>query len=168
MSRVPVIREVAWLAVVPQLVILAAFITIAAVLRRGYDDRALIFGASTYLVLSFILRNIVSRHHRLGVRLIRAQRFEAAILHFAKSVDFFARHRWIDQFRAVTLLSASRMSYREMAMCNIAFGLSQLGRGSEAKTVYQNVLREYPDNSLANAAMRMITAAESSSGAGAG
>lgn len=168
MSRVPIVREVAWLAVLPQLAILASFIGIAAVVREGYDDRALMFGAAAYLVLSFVLRRTVSRHHRIGVRMMRSQDFEAAIPHFAKSADFFARHRRIDRLRAFTLLSASRMSYREMAMCNIAFGLSQLGRGSEAKIAYQNVLREYPDNSLANAAIRMITAAESAGATGAG
>jgi hypothetical protein len=125
-------------------------------------------GAAAYLVLSFILRQTLSRHHRIGVRLMRLQRFEAAIPHFARSAEFFARHPGIDRFRAFTLLSASRMSYREMAMCNIAFGLSQLGRGSEAKIAYANVLNEYPDNSLATAAMRMIVAAESSRATGAG
>lgn len=66
----------------------------------------------------------------------------------------------IDKLRAFTLLSAARMSYREMGLCNIAFGLSQLGRGADAKAAYQRVLRDYPDNSLANAALAMIVSAE--------
>ena len=159
MSRIPVVREIAWLGVVPQLALLAAFIAIAAVV--GGRDDALLFGAGFYVLLSFALRFTVSRQHRIGVRLMRSQKFEAAIPHFTKSAEFFREHPWVDRFRALTLLSASRMTYREMALCNIAFALSQLGRGAEAKAAYESVLSEYPDNSLANAAIRMIRAAES-------
>ena len=168
MTRVPIIREVAWLAVIPQLGILAAFIAGAAAVRGGYDDHAVLVGAGAYVALSFTLRHTLSRQHRIGVRLMRAQRFEDAMPHFARSAEYFERHQWLDKFRAFTLLSAARMSYREMALCNIAFGLSQLGRGAEAKSAYEYVLREYPDNPLANAAIRMIRATESSGAPRAG
>jgi len=168
MTRVPIVREVAWLAVLPQLVILGVFIAIAAALRGGYDDHALISGAGAYLALSFVLRYTVTRQHRIGMRLMKAHRFEDAALHFERSAEYFGRHPLLDKLRAFTLLSAARMSYREMALCNIAFALSQLGRGAEAKSAYERVLREYPDNSLANAAMRLILSAESAAASRAG
>ena len=120
------------------------------------------------MVLSFVLRYTITLQHRRGVRLMKAQRFEDALPHFEISAEYFGRNRWVDQLRAFTLLSAARMSYREMALCNIAFGLSQLGRGVEAKEAYERVLREYPDNSLAVAALRMILAAESAAASRAG
>jgi tetratricopeptide (TPR) repeat protein len=159
--RVPIVREVSWLAVLPQLLILASFIAIAALLGGGYDDRTLIFGAGTYLGLSFVLRHTVTRQHRIGIRLMKARKFEEALPHFELSAEYFGRHALIDKLRAFTLLSAARMSFREMALCNVAFGLSQLGRGAEAKAAYKRVLREYPDNPLASAALNMIVAAES-------
>jgi tetratricopeptide (TPR) repeat protein len=160
MVKVPVVRELAWLAVLPLLAILAAFVAIAAALRGRYDGRALLFGAGAYLMLSVTLRHTLSRQHRRGVRLMQTRRFEEALSHFHASVRYFDQHPMVDKLRAITLLSAARMSYREMGLCNIAFGLSQLGRGADAKAAYQRVLREYPNNSLANAALTMIVSAE--------
>jgi tetratricopeptide (TPR) repeat protein len=168
MTRVPIVREVAWFAVLPQLAVIFACMALVAAARGGYDDRVPLFGAGGYCALSLVLRYTISREHRIGVRLMRAQRFEDALPHFEKSAAFFGRHPRVDRFRAFTLLSASRMSYREMALCNIAFGLSQMGRGSDARAAYDRVLREYPDNSLANAAMNMISAAESAGPSRAG
>ncbi|MCO5934286.1 hypothetical protein NAF17_01935 [Mucilaginibacter sp. RB4R14] len=48
------------------------------------------------------------------------------------------------------------MTYREMGLCNIAFSLTQLGRGAEGKDVYIKVLEKYPENGAAIAALKMM------------
>ena len=44
-----------------------------------------------------------------------------AINEFQKSYDFFEKNQWVDKYRYLTLLTASKSSYREMALNNIAF-----------------------------------------------
>jgi hypothetical protein len=143
------------------LLIMAAFVAVAAVVSGRYDNPALFSGVGAYLVLSVVLRYTVTREHRNGVRLMRAGRFEDAVPAFQRSVAFFERHPRIDRLRAFTALSASSMTYREMAMCNIAFALAQLRRGEAAKNAYERVLAEYPDNGMARAALNIILGTES-------
>ena len=57
-------------------------------------------------------------------------------------------------------MSASAMSYREMALCNIAFCYSQIGKGMKAIEYYQRVLKEFPNSGLAQSALRMIESGE--------
>lgn len=72
MAKVPSVRDVAWLAVIPQLAILTTFIVIATVVRGRYDNPALMLGAGAYLVLSFALRHTLTRQHRIERTLLRA------------------------------------------------------------------------------------------------
>lgn len=88
------------------------------------------------------------------------QHFAESIPYFQESADFFAKHPMIDRLRAVFLLSPSKFSYREMALCNIAFAHAQLGNGREAKEMYQQVLAEYPENGLASVALKLIRGLE--------
>ncbi|HEX7447932.1 MAG TPA: hypothetical protein VF306_10325 [Pirellulales bacterium] len=53
-------------------------------------------------------------------------------------------------------MSSSAISYREMALCNIAFCYAQLGNGENAELYYRRTLDEFPDSGLADAALRMI------------
>ncbi len=53
-------------------------------------------------------------------------------------------------------MTPSAMSYREMALCNIAFCYSQIGKGEQALKYYQQAISEFPDCGLAEAAIRMI------------
>jgi len=144
-----------------QLGIAAVFVAIVSLVRGGFDETAFMMGAAAYFVVAMTLRYTVTWQHRTGFRLMKAGEFERALPYFERSAAFFSAHPQVDRFRAITLLSAAQFSYREMALCNLAFGLAQLGRGAEAKAAYERVLREYPGNPIANAAMRMILATES-------
>jgi len=55
------------------------------------------------------------------------------------------------------------MTYREMALINIAFAHSQIGDGRTAKAYYERTLRDFPQNSIARAALRLIHSVEKSS-----
>ena len=100
-------------------------------------SNGIILGAAAYLTYSLGSRMFIARAHRRGMRLYRSQQYAAAIQAYEESYDFFARNTWIDRFRAITMMSPSAISYREMALCNIAFCYSQLGDGEKAESYYR-------------------------------
>jgi tetratricopeptide (TPR) repeat protein len=119
-------------------------------------SNGVILGAAVYLAYSIGSRMMIARDHRRGMRLYRQQQFVAAIQAYEDSYEFFARNEWIDRCRALVMMSASAASYREMALCNIAFFYSQLGNGEKAESYYRRALDEFPNSGLAAAALRMI------------
>ncbi len=159
-GSVPIVRQIAWLSFLPQLLIIGLMIYMYSLLDI-HDS--LLAGTSTYLILSLSLRHLIPRDHRKGMRLVNKHSFEEAIPFFDKSVAYFSKNSWIDKFRFITLLSSSKMAYREMGLCNIAFCYGQIGNGKKAREYYSNVLLQYPDNGLAISALNMIKAAQKES-----
>jgi tetratricopeptide (TPR) repeat protein len=102
------------------------------------------------------LRYFVPKSHREGMKFTKQQDFEKAIDSFKKSFEFFTKYRWVDNNRYLTLLSSSRMCYREMALCNIAFCYSQIGKGTKAIEYYSLVLEEFPENGLAVSGLAIL------------
>ncbi|KGK28677.1 hypothetical protein EL45_19520 [Cellulophaga sp. E6(2014)] len=123
-------------------------------------EKAFLYGAMTYLVISFSLRNLIPRDHRNGIKKNNAEKFEDAIPDFEKSYAFFKKNEWIDKYRFITLLSSSKMSYREMALANIGFCYSQIGDGVKSKEYYERTLKEFPESGLAKSALKMMSAME--------
>ncbi len=117
MSKTPIVRPVSWLNAAATLGILAIFVLVGYALNR---TSGVFFGAVIYLALSQLLRRVIPRHHRNAIRHCRRGEYELAIPEFQKSVAFFRAYEWIDRFRAVTMLSAAGMWYREMAIMNNA------------------------------------------------
>lgn len=157
--RTPMIKQVSWLAAVPQFAIIVAAMFIASQLSSG---NGLLWGAGAFLAYSFGSRKLMTRDHRAGVALAKRQQFEEAIPRFQKSLEFLDRYPWIDRFRSVVLMSPSAISYREMALANMAFCYSQVGRGEEARRHYEQCLQHFPDSGLASAALRMMDSAVAS------
>lgn len=157
-SKVPVTRYISWPALVLQFVILWLIMIVYTI--YGITE-PIYAGAATYLVLSIGLKKwVFGRYHSKGMRLVKQEKFLEAVPWFEKSFDYFTRHRFVERYRYLLLLSASRYSYRELALCNIGFCYSQSGDGPRAKEYYQRTLHEFPDNGLAKAALRMLTAFE--------
>jgi tetratricopeptide (TPR) repeat protein len=156
-SNLPIVRQVAWLSIVPQLGMLALLMSGAYV--AGFKAFVVV-GAAVYLVISFGLRRFIARDHRLGVALFRRGRFADALEHFQRSYEFFARRRWLDDWRFVTLFSSSRISYREMPLLNVAYCYGQIGDGARSKEYYERVTHEFPGSRIAEAALRMFEAAK--------
>ncbi|WP_018343658.1 tetratricopeptide repeat protein [Cytophaga aurantiaca] len=96
----------------------------------GSDESAL-WAGMIYLVLAYGLRYFVPIHHRKGLRELKQGNYEEALKHFEKSYEYFSAHPWIDFFRVFTMFSASKLSYREMAMMNKYICLEALGRVEE-------------------------------------
>ncbi|QXP59517.1 tetratricopeptide repeat protein [Olleya sp. HaHaR_3_96] len=156
-SKVPTVRQTNWISIVPHLLIMG---TIIFIWHQINPEKAFLYGAITYLLLSMSLRHLIPKDHRNGIKKNNSENFEAAIIDFKKSYTYFKKHEWIDKYRFVTLLSSSQMSYREMALLNIAFCHSQIGNGEKSKDYYEKVLQEFPDSRLAKSALRMLHAME--------
>lgn len=95
----------------------------------GSDEPAL-WAAMIYLVLAYGLRYFIPIHHRKGLREFKQGNYEAALMHFEKSYEFFSAHPVIDFYRAFTMFSVSKMPYTLMAimykeMCRKALGIGE-------------------------------------------
>jgi tetratricopeptide (TPR) repeat protein len=156
-SKTPVVKQISWLQVIPQLVVMIALIIIVhAALRPAELSLSFMLGAAIYLVYSIGSRRIITSAHRNGMRLVKQGKFQEAIPHFERSYQLFARHKWIDTFRSLILMSPSAILYREMALLNTAFCHSQLGNAEMASEHYHKTLKEFPDSGMAKNCLRMI------------
>lgn len=149
----PVVRQISWPAIIPQIAILFAFIWPA---KMESPEYGFLLGVAGYTGLILVLRYTIARHHRLGIRMVKRGRFREAIDSFQHSFEFFERYPWVDRFRSIFLLSASAMTYREMALANIAFSYSQQGDGEKARYYYEICQKEFPHNGVAIAALRLM------------
>lgn len=122
---------------------------------------AFTLGGLTYVLLSWGLRFWFTRKHRSGMNHVREGKWEIAIPYFQQSLDYFTENRWMDKYRSIVLLTPSAMSYREMAMVNIAFCLGQLGQGRASREAYERALKEYPGSVIASTALNLMKAASS-------
>ena len=156
-SNVPLVKQVNWIALLPQFMVIGIFYTIFNLIEI---KEPFLFGAITYFVLAMVLRNLFAKEHRQAIKMVKLHQYEIAIHLFEESVDYFSRNSWVDKYRSITLLTVSRMGYREMGLCNIAFCYSQIGEGQTAKEYYELILSEFPDNGLAQAGLKMLTSFE--------
>lgn len=156
-SGTPIIRQTAWISLIPQLFFLALIMLIWYL--AGYENEFYFNGLLTYMVLSFGLRFIVPRSQRRGMILVRNGLYEEAIPFFEASYDFFKKYEWMDKFRYLVLLNSSRISYREMALVNMAFCYAQEGDGQTARAYYERTLQEFPGSKMATTALKMMDAA---------
>lgn len=155
-ARLPFARQVSWPAVGVQLAVLAACVGAASLVADGRWASTL--GLSVYLAWSFGSRAVLAREHRAGIARVRAGDLAGALGHFERSFAFSERHRWADAYRAVVMLSASALSYREMALVNAAFCHTQLGDGAAAVALYERALRLFPESAMAATALRTAEA----------
>ena len=156
-SNVPTIRQVSWISIIPQI---AFMLTLIFIYDKLNIKEPALYGAITYLIISMSLRYLVPKSHREAIKLTKQHKFENAILKYEDSYKFFTENNWIDKYRFITLLSSSKMNYREMALCNIAFCYSQVGNGQKSIEYYKKTLAEFPENGLAEAGLKMLTSTE--------
>lgn len=152
--KVPVVRQHSYWALAIHSVIIAGLVV--CVWWSGGERSDLIGILLLYWALSFSLKGLVARWQGKGMRLIKRGNYEEAIECFQRSYDYFERYRWVDKFRFITLLSCSRVSYREMALCNIAFCYGQLGEGEKAVRWYQKTLEQFPDSMIARMNLNVL------------
>lgn len=153
MNKVPTVRQINWLSIIPHLIIIGIIIFLWNIF---YSKEAIFFGSITYLIISYVLRTQIPKNHRKGMKLVKSEKFKTAIPYFEKSYTFFKDNNWIDKYRFITLLSSSQMTYQEMALVNIAFCYGQIGNGEKAKEYYTQTLQVFPENGLARAGLKML------------
>lgn len=158
-SRVPVLGEISWPALFFNFGLMFGLSYLSK--RLGFSDPALT-GIGTYIFTLFILRVIISRDHRQGMMLAKRGKYAEAIPFFEKSFSFFTKQAWVDKYRFITLLSVSGMTYREMALNNIAFCYGQLGNGEKSTEYYEKTLELFPGNGMAKASLNLINAGKKS------
>ena len=106
--------------------------------------------------MSFGLKKIFLKNHTKGITLTKEGKNKEAIALFEKSAKFFGDHLWVDHYRFITLLSASKYLYREMALINISYCYMALNNKEKANEYYMKVLQEYPDNEMAKLGLSIL------------
>ena len=153
-SKVPFIKsEVSWIAVIIKILV---FALVGYLFYRIDSKNYLTYTFICYLALSYGLRAAVPRSHRKGVQLIKQENFAEAIPWFQKSAVFFGKHAWVDKYRYLTMFIESKQTMREIALCNMAWCFMQTRRINESKKIYEQVLAEYPDNTVARSSLHTI------------
>ncbi len=142
-----IIKHYNYSLLIPQL---AIFVAIAFLLFLLDVPRYFLLSLSLYFLLSGYLKIVIPKWHRKGLFYLRKGELEGAVFAFEKSYNFFNKHLWIDVYRAFTLLSISRLSYREMALINIVYCYQNLNNMTDAKKVHKKLAKEFPNNVYVN------------------
>ena len=162
-NDLPNVRKIAWLPVTLHIVFQAALIY--SLWRSWFPNNlplAMICGAGGYLVYSRLSRAIVLRHHRQGVKLLKAGMYQEAIEEFQSMYDILDRHKWIDRYRYVLLLSETSIPYGVSALCNIAYGYWMLNQNAKSLEYYRKTVQSYPNFDAFKEAMETVEAAQHS------
>ncbi|MGB3184077.1 MAG: tetratricopeptide repeat protein [Cyclobacteriaceae bacterium] len=145
-------KNIAWIALIPQFCI---FLVLVFILNQtGVEDPGL-YAFFIFLALSVLLR-LIPASHRRAVTAYRKEEYNEAIAQFEQSYAFFNRHAWLDRTRYISLLSASKMAYREMALLNIAYSYGQLGHHARMREYIERTLQEFPKSKQAQEAIAIL------------
>ncbi|HEY1603686.1 MAG TPA: tetratricopeptide repeat protein [Pirellulales bacterium] len=160
-ASTPVVRSISWGAAIVQIAIVIGAALLGSALFKDRDPSlGVMIGAACCLVYYRFMRRLLVNDHRRGIVLVRQQQFADAVPCFEASYEFMRRHPWADRWRCLLVGSASATSYREMALCNIAFCYSQMGEGDKALACYERAIGEFPDCAVATAALKMMRSAQ--------
>lgn len=145
----------------PMMKISALMIHVVLIVGLGeilslFTEAYMIIAFALYAVGTISLKKLVPKDLRKGMELVRAGQFREAISAFKASYDFFTDKAWIDKYRAVTMLSVSPMSYREMSLINIGFCYHQIGEIDKSRKIYEKILKEYPKNDIAKITLEQM------------
>jgi len=152
----PVIRQMYWPALIPQAIAIGVLAFTLRICLRTLDPLAAVLVASlAYVIVCRVVRASLARDHVRGMKALRAGRFDEAIPHFESSYTFWCSHRTLDGWRSLYGI-ASYNPYRVMALLNAAFCCSQVGKRTKAIELYEQVLRESPNNTIATVSLRML------------
>lgn len=138
-----IIKHYNWFLLFPQI---AIFGLLALFLRLLEVPKYFLLALSLYLMLSGYLKIMIPKWHRKGLFYLRKGELEGAVFAFEKSYNFFAKNQWIDVYRAFTLFSISKLSYREMALINIIYCYQNMNKPKEAEKLRGKLAAEFPDN----------------------
>lgn len=160
-TNIPTLRRTSMMMVFSQAAVVALVIGIINVVTQPVSPiSSIAAGIMFYIVYSFGSRMILTAAHRRGVKRVREKKWQAAVKAFEESYAFFTRFAWLDEYRFITMLTPTSISYREMALNNMGFALVQMGNNKQAKQHYAKLLEQFPQSDLAGTAHRVLAAIE--------
>lgn len=137
-NKYPVVRQCNWYILIAQLTFISIFVW-----KLGAIEGSI---ASALLII--VPRNLITKKHRKGMRLLKKGNFDEAIVCFQESYDFFDKNEALNKYVA-PLFSASKITYKEMALLDLAFCYLKKQEGAKAKSIYEQTLREFPNSMMA-------------------
>ncbi len=151
-------RSILWFAVANQ----ALFLVVVSVIIWRLTGSLWIGLAGWALVAVWLrwIRSILLAPYRQGLRLIEEERFNEAAAAFEQGYRFFERFSFVDTFRAILLLSPSRMGYRELGLTNLGYAYLRAGEREKAKGAFERLQREFPHSRAAGVGLRQLAALE--------
>lgn len=145
--KIPMVRQVNWPTVAFQLVIL--------IFLMWWLDVYLVL--LVYFIVFLGMRLLLTRQHRKGIKLLRCAKFDDAIVCFENTYDFFNKHTLLNKYIPL-IISANKITYKEMAMLNIAYCYILKKDGKKAKEIYEETLLEYPNSMIARSSLNAFEA----------
>lgn len=152
-SKLRVIPKVSWLMMIPILAIITGFVLAASAM---FDVLYGLVGGLVPVVLAQVLRRTVVRQQYLAVKLMNKDMYKQALPYCEKALAFIERHPWVDRYRWVALMSPTKVSYREMAMSNLAGCYMQVGEAKKAIELWEKMQQEFPGSEFAARALRFV------------
>jgi len=147
-------QETNWFALFPKLLVIG----ILCVCFYPIDKQNFFFIAFfIYLLLTLLARwlffpNVLYE----GIKLIREAKFQEAIPVVQQTIDYYSKKPWIDKYRFWLLISSAKRTITESSTCNLAYCYLQIGQVKRAKEIYEDVLRQHPENINAKSMLNTI------------
>ena len=137
-------QEINWFALLPKLLVIG----LLCLCFYPIDKRDFLFIALFIFILLTLLARWLFFPNVLyeGIQLIREAKFQEAIPVIQKTIDYYQQKSWIDKYRFWLLISSAKRSITESSICNLGYCYLQIGQVKQAKEIYENVLRQYPEN----------------------
>ena len=101
----------------------------------------LFMGVLAFLVLLLLQQYTHRSTFRQGIRHLKKNQYDAAIICFQKSLKYFEQYPFLDKYRHLLLISASEISCKEMALKNIVACYYFLNNKEKAAFYYDSLIR---------------------------
>jgi tetratricopeptide (TPR) repeat protein len=137
-------QETNWLALIPKLAVIGILcLCFYPIDKTGFFLIAFL----AYYMLTLLAKFLFFPNALYeGVNLIKQAKFQEAIPFLQDTINYYTKYSWIDKFRFILLISSAKRTIRESSICNLAYCYLQIGQIQKAKEIYQDVLRQYPEN----------------------
>lgn len=149
MKKLPSFPHLTWQATLTHVLLLVVSTLILLQITSFTFYAAFLVPVGVFTVYRLLARSILTKDHVAGVRLMKAGEYSAAVSCFERSCSFFERYPLVDRWRYALVIASSPVTYREMALCNIAACHIQQNNPEDALLACERVLADYPNNSYA-------------------
>jgi len=158
-SKVPFVKqETNWFAIIPHLFVIGILTLFFYMITKNYYVEA---SFVTYFILTRVVRFVfIPKVVYSGIKLIKEAKFDQAIPFIQETIDYYTKNSWIDKFRFLLLISSSKKTFRETSICNLAYCYLQVGDIKKARSIYMNILEQYPMNNNAKSMLNTINLVE--------